>query len=160
MPPPCLDCMSRSYRPCAPNNVFGPALLADARLEYLTWFDRDQARAEQVAWSFLCLFTLVQDDPERAFEVILHMVERAQTKDNAIDIGCGDLEDLIATHGAAFVDRIETLARRSPRFRWVLSGVWPQGKADTPVWARIAALQAAGPHMDRGDDLPPPDGLN
>lgn len=155
----CLECWHGGPRHCAPTGVFDPVLLADARLEYDYWFDRDEARAEPVEWSYLCMFTLVQETPERAFAVILQMIERARTKDSAIFIGCGDLEDLIACHGAAFVDRIEILARRSPRFRWVLSGVWPQGKGDTPVWARIAALQATGPHMDRGDALPPATGL-
>ena len=63
------------------------------------------------------------------------------------------MEDLIASHGADFIDRIEADADASPRFRYLLSGVW---KSQTPalLWARIEAARAPGPDMDAGDPLP------
>jgi hypothetical protein len=42
-------------------------------------------------------------------------------------LAAGPLEDLIADHGAEFIDRVELEARRSPTFRYLLGGVWPRG---------------------------------
>jgi hypothetical protein len=42
-------------------------------------------------------------------------------------LAAGPLEDLIADHGAEFIDRVELEARRSPTFGYLLGGVWPRG---------------------------------
>jgi len=101
----------------------------------------------------------VQSAPEIAFEIVLLMIDAITTSRQASHVAAGPLEEIIAEHGPQFIDRIEVLARRSPRIRFVLTGVWPLGNKNTPVWARIVALRATGPHIDRGDDLPPATGL-
>jgi hypothetical protein len=48
----------------------------------------------------------------------------------------GPLEDLIADHGAEFIDRVELEARRSPAFRYLLGGVWPRGGSEE-IFSRL-----------------------
>ncbi len=93
-------------------------------------------------------------DPEQDWQVIEWIAQNSRHKWSCVMLAAGPLEDLIANHGEAFIARIEQLARRSPRWRFILSGVWPQGKHDTEVWRRIEAARRGGPDMDAGDPLP------
>lgn len=79
---------------------------------------------------------------------------RATTDRQLAMLAAGPLEDLIARHGASVIDRVEHLARRAPRFRYLLSGVWPQGRRDTDIWRRIEAARRPG--LARGIDSPAP----
>jgi uncharacterized protein DUF6869 len=65
----------------------------------------------------------VQDEPERAWPVILVLVQQA-SEDQLGAIGAGPLEHLIDDHAEAFIDRIEAAALRDTRFQEALSAIW------------------------------------
>ena len=65
----------------------------------------------------------VVDDPERAWPVILQLVDQAVDADLEF-IGAGPIENLVEYHGVAFIDRIESTAARSERFRGALATIW------------------------------------
>ncbi len=85
-----------------------------------------------------------------ALGVVLISISRAETERCIALVSAGSLEDLTASHGDQVIDRIEHETKTSKRMRYALSGLWPQGHADTPVWARIMTARAFGPDMDRG----------
>jgi hypothetical protein len=64
-------------------------------------------------------------------------------------LSAGPIEDLLAQHGDAFIDRVEIEARRDPSFAKVLGGVWQNSMSDE-VWKRLQTV------WDRKgwDDLP------
>ena len=72
---------------------------------------------------------------------ILEVLAR-EPPDKVIEVlAAGPLENLIHEHGIAFIERIETEARRNPEFRNLLGGVW---ESSTPeIWARVQ--KARGP---------------
>jgi hypothetical protein len=105
-------------------------------------------------WSFQCVSHLTRVDPEALWPFILAAVPKLTTRAAVAYFSAGPPEDLISRYGPAFIDRIEAEARRSPRFKFVLTGVWAQGKQNTAVWKRIEVLQASGPKLDNGDPLP------
>ena len=55
-------------------------------------------------------------------------------------LAAGPVEDLLADHGAAYIDRVETLARRDPLFNRLLGGVW-RNSISEDVWARIEKVR-------------------
>ncbi|MCB2111313.1 MAG: hypothetical protein H6895_12070 [Defluviimonas sp.] len=123
-----------------------PLWLADNREE------RDEG---DFPWSTLCVFEL-REHPEECWAFVRRALSEAETVWQVVMLAAGPLEDLIADHGAAVIDRIEREARHSARFHFALTGVWPQGGEDSPVWSRIEAARAAAmaTGIDAGGPLP------
>lgn len=118
--------------------------------------NREEREEDDFPWSALCVFEL-RDHPDLIWAFVQKALAGAETVWQVIMLAAGPLEDLIADHGAAMIDRIERAARHSPRFRFALTGVWPQGNRASPVWARIEAAResAMATGIDAGGDLPP-----
>lgn len=106
-------------------------------------------------WSALCVFEL-RGYPEEAWTFIRKALAGAETVWQVVMLAAGPLEDLIAEHGEAVIERIEREARHSARFRFALTGVWPQGHGHNPIWARVEAARAASmaTGIDAGGPLP------
>ena len=153
----CVFCDTKDQRPCAPKGEFDAAWVAHSYLEMIDANEASTDPAKEISWAYTCLDDIQMNNPELAFRIILMMIGMLTSPWQAGMLAAGPLEDLIANQGHLFIDRIEKLAKQSQRFRYVLSGVWPQGRSDTPEWKRIAALQATEPHIDSGDPLPPSD---
>ena len=74
------------------------------------------------------------------WEAILVILNR-NPPDTVIGIlAAGPLEDLIADHGADFIDRIELEARRNAAFRHLLGGVWRRG-GSLEIWHRVQRIR-------------------
>jgi hypothetical protein len=52
-----------------------------------------------------------------------------------------ELEDLIADFGEIYIDRIEELSRKDPKFRLLLGGLW-RNASKPDVWKRTERAQA------------------
>ena len=86
-------------------------------------------------WSKQKFFDLEIDDPESIWAAILLIIEKTSEHRVIAGVAAGPLEDLIENHGAAWIDRIELEARRNPKFRHLLGGVW---ESSTPeIWSRV-----------------------
>lgn len=111
---------------------------------------------DDVPWSVLCVLEL-GSHPDEVWTFLCKALAAAETVWQVVMLAAGPLEDLIADHGGAFIDRIEREARRSARFRFALTGVWPQGNRQSPVWARVEAARAVAmaTGIDAGGPLPP-----
>ena len=114
--------------------------------------DRD---TDDLPWSAQCVFELDRY-PELLWQFCVMALDLAENRWQVTLLAAGPLEDLIARDGAEFIDRIEELARRSARFRYALSGVWPQGKGATATWKRVEAARAAGMAQGIDTDTPLP----
>ncbi len=55
-------------------------------------------------------------------------------------LAAGPLEDLLAKQGAEFIDRVEHLARKDPKFNYLLGGVWRSSMTDE-VWGRVQKIR-------------------
>ena len=79
-------------------------------------------------------------NPEVCLDVIVRVLEKIEpTTDSELFsiLAAGPLEDLLNEHGEAVVDRIEVLARRSPKFRKLLNSVWDSA-VDESVKSRLS----------------------
>ena len=93
-------------------------------------------------WAFETMHALVDRDPETAWRVIDLIWRRDQRDVILANLAAGPVEDLLARHGAAFIERVCLTARREPVFRKLLGAVWRNSIAE-PVWQRLK--QIAGP---------------
>jgi hypothetical protein len=80
--------------------------------------------AERTFWAWVEVGDLVREDPERGWDAILALARHADAEKAQCDIGCGPLEDLIRSHPAEMVERIEHAAANDARCRLALGCVW------------------------------------
>ncbi len=104
------------------------------------------AQHEENFWAFgrLSEMTLEEPedgaDPEEAWLIILAIKEQAISEDAIALLAAGPMEDLLAHHGNAFIERVEAEARRNPRFNNLLGGVW-RSSISEDVWRRVEAAR-------------------
>jgi hypothetical protein len=88
---------------------------------------------------------LAGEKPEACWAAILAILHRigSESPNRLLAVlAAGPLEDLLAYHGEAFIDRVEAEARRDPRFGLLLGGVW-QNKMSEEVWTRVTECRNA-----------------
>ncbi len=157
-PPLCLACRYRAEHPCRPGGLFDADRVAQVLATFIeasSLRPSDRARKRQSEWADDCVMELAFHSPEMAFRVLLLTMIELKTPAEAMALAAGALETLIATHGDLFIERIENLARQSPRFRYLLTGVWPQGKKHSPTWQRVENARRDAPRVAPDDPLPP-----
>jgi ligand-binding SRPBCC domain-containing protein len=102
-------------------------------------------------WATRLLVGRIDEDAERAWELIRILVEGAPDHAALEWVGAGPLEDLLCEAGPRFVDRVEAQAARDARFRVALSDVWGRNRMDPDVYDRVCrAAPADRPVVDRG----------
>jgi hypothetical protein len=122
---------------------------------------RDERRADLIHTYLAELAARVEGDPAGAamaitavtfvtdldeqWDLILDLIAAAPDDDQVLSvIASGPLEGCLGRYGAEAIDRVEAEARRDPKFRRVLRGVWQHNMSDA-VWERVRALQAVAP---------------
>ena len=85
------------------------------------------------------LYDLLYNDPETLWLLVLEIHHRDHSASIQQVLSAGPIEDLLARHGEAFIDRVETEARIDPLFARLLGGVWPNDMTDA-VWQRVTGV--------------------
>lgn len=110
---------------------------------------------EELADDFDEIITCHFDDPEKA---LAYVIIAASQSDDAKFLGlmaCGNLEDVLRDPAPELLERIVAEARKSARFRWLLSHPFKVAVADQ-AWDAIERFRITGPHEEpSGDKLPP-----
>ena len=89
------------------------------------WFESDKT-----------MFDACTEAPEIAWSAILQIFQRELTEEQMSLLAAGPVETLLSHHGSAFIERVEREATQSPRFRYLLTGVWRLGMTQD-VWDRV-----------------------
>ena len=110
-------------------------LLADNWIEY--WLGDSAKRIELSEATDL--YDLTYEKPEQLWLLILKIHHRDQSIAIQQVLAAGPIEDLLAKHGDAFIDRVEVEAGRDPLFAKLLGGVWKNDMSDA-VWSRLKAV--------------------
>jgi hypothetical protein len=90
--------------------------------------------------SIWALDRVIREDPDTGWLLILEILSRTEDDLTISCLAAGPLEDLIAQHSAYVIDRVETEARRNPKFRHLLGGVW-SNVTPQDIWARVEAAR-------------------
>ena len=108
---------------------------------WITAFQAEPKSAEyETNWwavSEVCDWRLEGDD--RLWPFILEAYKRDLPDKMIAVLAAGPLEDLLDKRGEDFIDRIEELARRDPKFTDMLGCVWRNTITDE-VWQRVQAV--------------------
>jgi hypothetical protein len=100
------------------------------------------ADQEKNFWAFERLRDLLEDKPEVCW-VVINTIREIDGSDKILaSVASGPLEDLLVSHGPAFIERVEALAGKDPQFRKLLGGIWQNDIRDD-IWKRVRAV--AGP---------------
>lgn len=79
---------------------------------------------------------LVRIEPEMGWLVIQLIFMGCRNDFERACLAAGPLEDLLAKHGEAFIERVEKVASESSDFRETLVGVW-RSVIPQAVWERL-----------------------
>lgn len=82
------------------------------------------------------MFDAVRETSETVWPAILKILEHELTDEQMALLAAGPMEDLLAQHGALFIERVEAEARRNPRLNHLLGGVW-KGSMTEDIWGRV-----------------------
>ena len=109
---------------------------------YFAWCEAEEAQGSHTplakAWETMA--DLADDNPERAWALLLRVIALAELEGEALcSAGADCLENLFRVHGPRFIDRIEHEARRDPKFRRALACVWEE---KNPLRPRVDVLLA------------------
>jgi len=91
------------------------------------WATEDPARVPLELRASDLDLGLPRGDPELCLASIAELLSRIPADPESRHfqlLAAGPLEDLLSAHGDAMIDKIDTLARREPKFRTLLNGVW------------------------------------
>ena len=100
------------------------------------------------AWAFECVYEIAQSHPEHLLPFLVEGMDACANAGEVAYFAAGPVEDALDKHGTQLIDRIELMARRSPKVRLFLSGVWGARRVDPAVWARVEALLATSVRID------------
>ncbi len=98
-------------------------------------------------WAWQEVSEIVHNDPpDVAWDLLLAMIRQAP-EDLVDDIAAGPLEDLVTRAGTELIDALETTARREPRVRQALGGIWVSwGAFPEDVMSRL--IRASGDRIN------------
>ena len=82
----------------------------------------------------------LEGDGDLLWQFILEVYKRDLPDKVVAVLAAGPLEDLLAKRGVDFIDRVEELARKDPKFNQLLGGVWRNTMTDE-VWQRVQAIR-------------------
>jgi hypothetical protein len=84
-------------------------------------------------------YDLMNEEPNEIWRLILKVLSLNNSNKILETLSAGLLEDLLAKHGAAMIDRVEKEAKSNPLFAKLLGGVWQNSMTDE-VWARVQVV--------------------
>jgi hypothetical protein len=103
--------------------------------------EEDSPEQERLQWvSDQVIFWGLDQEGDALWEFVLEAYERELSPGVIGVLAAGPLEDLLARQGAEFIDRVEELARKDPKFNYLLGGVW-RNKMTDDVWQRVQAAR-------------------
>ena len=150
-PTPCYDCEHGGLGfPCRSSEGYDPEKIAAAVLRLNADEQADGLGHEHPDWwAYECAsFQLPETAPLVALDLAI-CVSKMEAPDSAIGLyAAGPLENLFKAAGAKVIDRAEATALHSPRFRYLLSGIWGKFDIDPTVWKRLQIAVRPGPWID------------
>ncbi|MBE7636159.1 hypothetical protein GUA87_04835 [Sneathiella sp. P13V-1] len=100
---------------------------------------REPAEDDPLFWACEELFTVAQEAPDRAIDLISKICAEAESEKVLANLGAGPTEDLLVYNGNQVADQVADKARQDPKFARMLSNVWGDG-IDKEVWDKIRPL--------------------
>lgn len=101
------------------------------------------------------IFACSDDDPEKSLAYVVLGAARSDDSGFLAALGCGTLENILRSPSPELLGRIVAEARKSARFRWLLSCPFRIAIAPS-AWDAIVRFRITGPHVEPAANLLPP----
>lgn len=98
-------------------------------------------------WVNECVSELEREAPASALWFILLALDQVKSSQVLAVLAAGPMENVLCHGGPDIIDAVEKIARKSPKFRLLLSGSWGRNRMDGEVWRRASAAAAKGPRF-------------
>jgi len=108
-------------------------------------------RDDSLFWAVATIDEFARIDLERAWVLTLSLVDKAPDATCLAYVAAGPLEDLLNNFGSDIIDRVELHARRDPKFRLALSGVWGTFPGQGNTSERVRGAVGAGSNYRWGE---------
>jgi hypothetical protein len=82
----------------------------------------------------------IEGTGDQLWQFVLETYKRDLPDQVIAVLAAGPLEDLLAKRGPNFIDRVEELARKDPKFNHLLGGVWRNTMSEE-VWERVQKIR-------------------
>jgi len=108
--------------------------------EWIGAYTNEENNEEDLHWAVEYVMDLSfksnKNNYDELWSFIKHTYQQDISKKVISILAAGPLEELLSGAGELYIDVIEELARKDPKFNYLLGGVWQSG---TPavVWMRI-----------------------
>ena len=122
---------------------------------YFAKTDGDGDWPEQWAESFSDALDWPETDPEKALAYVVLAAAHSQNPSFIGVMACGPLEDILRKPSEAMVGRVVAEARKSARFRWLLSHPFKVAISDA-AWLAIKPFRITGEHEEPPHESMPP----
>ncbi|GIK82203.1 MAG: hypothetical protein H3C55_09925 [Pseudorhodoplanes sp.] len=144
---PCYDCeFNDRAQPCrSGGEAYDFDRMAEAYRGYWTARLADAEPDPSDEWISDCVSHLERNDGPAALLFIVFALERVRSAEMLAVHAAGPLENVLDHCGPEIIEAVEGLARRSPKFRLMLSGVWGRNRIAPEIWERICVTVATGP---------------
>jgi hypothetical protein len=113
-----------------------PATMADLVCGWLAQHPAPPRSRDEDMWAFEAIYDLIIGRPDLVLRFVDAVMDAGPSPLQEGALAAGPLEDLLGSHGEAMIDDIELKARREPRFRRLLTGVWQNAMSDA-IWERV-----------------------
>jgi len=105
----------------------------------LQGLDRDTKEAEELMWASNSLIRTTLSNPEKAWHIILEILQQTDDEWVLTNVAAGPLEDLLAQHPDTAINLLEEEVQHNKKLRSILNGVW-QNLMPDDVWKRLQKL--------------------
>jgi hypothetical protein len=85
---------------------------------------RSWLTAQRQWWAYETVCHLCESQPNEALDLVLELVNMADSSELLEDVGAGSLEDLLRAHGSTVIHQLEVQAANNAPLRVALSHVW------------------------------------
>lgn len=107
----------------------------------------DEEIEARTRWASDCAFEIEEHHADLVLALVIAAMDACETVEDAAYVAAGVVETMVVKHGATLIDSIELLASHSPKFRFILSGIWSQNSVAPEIWARIGRAVGGGGRM-------------
>ena len=103
---------------------------------------QDSKEAKAFFWAYEEFDALCDENLSQAIDLVRRILDLTQNDFVLANLAAGPLEDILCRHGPEMISKVELLAKRDPRFRQLLRGVW-RNTIDEHVWKKLQIAAAS-----------------
>jgi len=105
--------------------------------EWIDAYTKEKSNGDDLHWAVEYVMDMAyKSHYDELWSFIKHTNQQDIPQKISSILAAGALEELLSKTGENYIDEIEELARKDPKFNYLLGGVW-QNATSAEVWKRV-----------------------